>query len=78
MPINLVTIKTDTLLASDKFIESGGAKARETFKALDRMSSAKFFYASGEMAKDIDWNRNSIYKEWENAEGVLYGGMVLK
>lgn len=78
VPINLVSIKMDTLLASENSLDIAGSKAIETFKRIPRMSCGSFFAASGELAKDIDWNRNSIFKTWENAEGVKYSGMTMK
>ena len=78
VPINLVSIKMDTLLAGDKTCEIAGNKSLETFKRIPKMSCARFFDESGELAKDIDWNRNSIFKSWTSPEGVEYTGMVLK
>ena len=78
VPINLVSIKMDTLFASENSLDIAGNKALETFRRIPRMSCARFFAASGELAKDIDWNRNSIFKTWENPEGVKYAGMCMK
>lgn len=40
VPINLVTIKMDHLLMSEKFLEVGGPKALETFKRLTNLVEA--------------------------------------